>query len=256
MCLINQVKNCLLASEKHVKNVKLKILGIRNKMLYKINDFLLDIIFPKRCVCGKWDTLICEECFKEISQEKTQLCPICKKLSGNGKTCSSCRAKSNLTGVMILGEHKGKLKQFIWEYKYNFKRDLGAPLGRILADRFGNFIIQKNFLITTVPISKKRKNWRGFNQSELLARQLSVSLNVEYGGLLTKMNTKSQVGLGRKDRIKNIKKSIRLKDGDKIIKKILLVDDVYTSGATLEECAKVLREAGAREVWGLVLSRE
>lgn len=254
--MINQVKNCLLASEKHVKNVKLKTLGIRNEMLYKINDFLLDIIFPKRCVCGKWDTLICEECFNEISQEKTQLCPICKKLSGNGKTCLSCRGKSNLTGVMILGEHKGRLKKFIWEYKYNFKKDLSIPLAKLLADRFGEFVKQKHLLITAVPISKKRKNWRGYNQSELLARQLSVSLNLEYRDLLTKKNTKSQVGLGRKDRIKNIKNLIRLKDGEKINKKILLVDDVYTSGTTLEECAKALREAGAREVWGLVLSRE
>jgi ComF family protein len=159
---------------------------------------------------------------------------------------------------MILGPHKGILKDMIWKYKYKFIKDMAGPLSVLICDRFGNFLCDKRFVITCAPASKERLNWRGFNQAELLAANVGQILNLGVINTLYKDdNVISQVGHTRKERLKNIKDKIHyLQGGELQGKKILIIDDVYTTGATLEECAKVLRAAGYREVWGLVLSRD
>jgi len=223
----------------------------------KLVNFCLDLIFPKRCICGMWDTVLCPNCIKKIACNKTQTCPICKKISKNGKVCSTCRPKTTLTGVMIFGEHEGILKKLIWRYKYEFIRDLSEPLASLVCTKFGSFLSSKRFLITFVPISKRRLRFRGYNQSELLARDIAAKLNLAEKALLKRTGRgKPQVGLTRAERIRNLKNQIQAFDTDISNKKVLVVDDVYTSGTTLDECAKVLREKGYKEIWGLVLSRD
>lgn len=227
----------------------------------KVKNLILDAIFPHQCLCGRWGEALCQTCYEKIPQTKTQLCPICKKLSENGKTCTSCRHKSNLTGVMIFGDHENILKDAIWQYKYNLIRQLSIPLSKLLIDRFGKIVSDKKFIVTFIPTSKQRNRWRGFNQSKLIAENLSKELGLSIDDLLKKTKrAKPQVGLSRKERIKNLKGKFSLNEkvtkGYLENKKILVVDDVYTTGTTLEECAKVLRQAGAREVWGIVLSRD
>lgn len=230
-------------------------------VLIETKNLILDAVFPKQCLCGRWGEILCPGCYKSIPINKTQLCPYCRKISENGKVCTNCRAKSNLTGVMIFGDHEGVLKDTIWQYKYNFIRDLKYPLANLLSEKFGDFIKKKQFLITFVPVSQNRLHWRGFNQSELLAKELAGNLDLNYTDLLAKKGRiKPQVGLMRKERIKNLSGKIVLKSGFSVEelknKRALIVDDVYTTGTTLEECAKVLRQNRAREVWGVVLSRD
>lgn len=218
----------------------------------------LDAVFPHKCVCGKWGVLLCDECRSKVRVDKTGLCPICKRISEYGRTCPSCRYKSNLTGVMILGPHKGILKDLIWKYKYKFVSDLSEPLASLTAERFGDFLREKRFQVTFAPISSSRLRWRGFNQAELLARNVAEKLGLECDKTLYKEdNVIAQVGHTRRERLKNMKDKIHyIGLSDFINKKILVIDDVYTTGATLEECATALRKAGYREVWGLVLSRD
>jgi len=237
------------------------LIFFKMKVFVKVKNIVLDAVFPHQCICGKLDSILCEECLEKIPRNKTQLCPKCKKISENGKTCSSCRQKSSLTGVMIFGDHEGALKDAIWRYKYYLIRDLDRPLSKLLVSRFGDYIKSKNLLITSVPISKSRQRWRGFNQSELMATKLSDELGLVSSVLLRRNGkSKSQVGLTRKERIKNLSGGFGLQESiDKkflLNKKILIVDDVYTTGSTLEECAKTLRQSGAREVWGIVLTRD
>jgi len=161
---------------------------------------------------------------------------------------------------MIFGDHEGILKDIIWRYKYEFVRSLAEPLSEMLVERFGLFVQRKQFILTYVPSSKQRQRWRGFNQSALIAKQVANKTGLSLETLLLKKGrTSPQVGLSKKQRIKNIEGKIRAVDVRNLKitgKRILIVDDVYTTGATLEECAKILRQAGAREVWGLVLSRD
>ena len=223
-----------------------------------IREIVLDAVFPHKCVCGKWGVLLCDECRVQVRVDKTGLCPICKRISEYGRTCPSCRYKSNLTGVMILGPHKGILKDLIWKYKYKFISDLSVPIAGMVTDRFGDFLREKRFQITFAPISSARLRWRGFNQAELLAREVAKTLSLQCEETLYKEDSvMSQVGHTRRERLLNLKDKIRYIGPTEFDnKKILIIDDVYTTGATLEECAKALRGAGYREVWGLVLSRD
>ena len=226
-------------------------------MFTKAKNFILDILFPHKCVCGKWDTLLCDRCYQLITFKSTQVCPICRKISELGTVCQNCRRKTGLTGVMVFGEHSGILKMLIWNYKYGLIKDLSIPLAELLMRKFGNFLKRKNFLISYVPISKKRLNWRGFNQSELMAKRIATNLNLPTEPLFQRIGGKPQVGLSREKRLNNLRGRIRLRQGATLPhKKIVIVDDVYTSGATLEECARILRENGCREVYGLVLTRD
>ena len=233
-------------------------LFIPQQIFASIKEIVLDAVFPHKCVCGKWGVLLCEECRGSIRVDKTGLCPICKKISDFGRTCSACRHRSALTGVMILGPHKGVLKDLIWKYKYKFIIDEANPLAELISARFGDFLREKRFLITYSPSSRDRIIWRGFNQAQLLAKKVSRKLNLDCINLLYKDNNViSQVGHTRKERLQNIKGKIKyIGTRDITNKKVLIIDDVYTTGATLEECAKILRQAGYREVWGLVLSRD
>ena len=223
-----------------------------------IREIALDAVFPHKCVCGKWGVLLCDECRGEIRVDKTGLCPVCKRISDYGRTCSACRHRSDLTGVMILGPHKGVLKALIWKFKYKYVVDIGRPLGELIVARFGNFLVDKRFIVTYSPITKEHLNIRGYNQAEVLARRVAQDLGLTCENTLYKSNKViSQVGHTRLERLRNIKGKIKyLGPTDIQNKKILIIDDVYTTGATLEECAKVLRAAGYREVWGLVLSRD
>lgn len=227
-------------------------------VLTKAINVFLDSVFPHKCVCGKWGVLLCDECRSQIRVDKTGLCPVCKRISEFGRTCPACRHRSQLTGVMILGPHKGVLKDLIWKYKYHFVTDLVVSLAALVGERYGDFLREKRFLITYAPISRSRLNWRGFNQAQLLAESVASKLELNCVKTLHKADkVDAQVGHTRRERLQNIKNRISYAGEDTIVnRKILIIDDVYTTGATLEECAKVLRKAGYREVWGLVLSRD
>lgn len=222
----------------------------------QILNLLKDFIFPNICICEKWGEVLCTDCYTAIPKNKTQLCPMCKRISEYGKTCDTCRHKSYLTGVMIFGKHEGLLKKIVWNYKYELYRDLSAPISKMLADKFGVFIKKKKFIVTSVPNTKERMIWRGFNQAAEVAESLSTRLNIQYTPLFTKKNTLPQVGLSRKERLSNLRDKIHLLTDELNGSIFLIVDDVYTTGSTLEECAKELRKAGAKEVWGLVITRE
>ena len=122
----------------------------------------------------------------------------------------------------------------------------------------------QNSILVPIPLSKNRKNWRGFNQSEILTKTLAKKFGVEYSNSLIRIiETKTQVGLSRDERKKNVKGAFSLRSsrhpeldlGSRLRdKNFILVDDVYTSGATMQEAAKVLKRAGANSVWGMTVA--
>lgn len=237
-----------------------------------LKDFILDLLFPIECLgCGKEKVWLCEDCLEKISLNKSFRCPVCQNFTKLGETCSGCQDKTNLNGVFVAGSYKDELLQkSIRCFKYNYISDLAKPLGGILV-RFltkiktsGFFIVPnvlinyKNSLIVPVPLHKKRLRSRGFNQAELLAIEVSDYLELKIiFPLERKYFTKPQVNLTKKYRQENIKGVFSCSDKEAIKdKKIILIDDVVTTASTLNECAKQLKLAGAREVWGLVLARD
>jgi len=233
-------------------------------MWKNLKEFLLNIFFPKFCLnCQKEGDLLCQDCqaLLEISEFQYCLCQEPKRVFQEGK-CPKCRSKS-LSGLYFALPYQNILtKNLIQRFKYEpFIKELAVPLSSLILNHFQcleNPPIFSSFVFIPVPLDKKRIKWRGFNQAEEIGKELSRFFNVPLinNVLIKEKETLPQVELDGEAREENILGVFACQNKDKIQeKKILLVDDVYTTGSTMEECAKVLKTAGAKEIWGVAVAR-
>lgn len=242
-----------------------------------IKDFSLDLLFPKFCLgCQKEGSYLCEDCrcLLDISEYNYCLCNTKpQRLPFNQKSgkCNRCSDKK-LAGLYSALPYKEKplTKKLIYQFKYPpYLKDLAKTLAGILIEHFvlaknNTDEIWKNSVLIPVPSDKKKMKSRGYNQSEELARELSKVLQVPVvtDNLIKIKSTKSQMELSKEEREKNLQNAFLIKsDGTSDVpslhgKKIFLVDDVYTTGSTMSECAKVLKSSGAKQVWGITIARE
>jgi ComF family protein len=200
-----------------------------------------------------------------ISFADRGFCVVCQKAAINGLTHPVCAGKYALDGVFSSLNYTGVTKKLVYRFKY---KPFLTDLQKLLIDFFYEGLIQKEAfykslqnpsVFAPIPLHKSRFRQRGYNQSELLAKDLGQRVGIEVLDLLQRVkNTKTQVGLSKDEREKNIKGAfvINKKYLDKIkdFRQIFLVDDVVTSGATLKEAAKLLKKAGVKKVWGLTLA--
>ncbi len=172
----------------------------------------------------------------------------------------------NIDEIFIAGDYDDKLlSDLIKKFKFSFILDIGVILSRFLIFFWRQIEFSRlefksseetNILVIPVPLSKKRKRLRGFNQSEIIAEKFcsffSYSLNLN---LKRNKNNKPQSSLGEKERAENIKDSFVWRGNDLSGKTIILIDDIITTGATLNECALVLKNSGAKKIYALVLAK-
>ena len=234
----------------------------------KIKNFILDIIFPQFCIqCGKEGRCICHDCFSLIDILEYQFCPVCGKRLIGQNTCKGCVEKTNLDGIFSASPYSNFLvKKAIARLKYEpYVKNLSKTLADLIITHFyllhNNYIrgILQNSILIPVPISKDKRKIRNFNQAEEIAKELSSKLNIPlFCDVLLKIkSTRGQVGLPSWERKENVKDAFGILNAKKITsRKILLVDDVFTTGSTMEECARTLKHAGAREVYAVVAARE
>ncbi|MEI8060971.1 MAG: ComF family protein [Candidatus Berkelbacteria bacterium] len=236
----------------------MEFIGIKNQII-SVGYFFLDLIFPKKCVnCGEFGSFCCQKCLEKIKSIETQVCPKCGKISDRGKWCASCKGKSNLSGIIVGAQYRtGPTKELIHHLKYNFILDLSPILADLLIDQLIDIDLRGDIIVTSVPLHRRRQNERGFNQAEVLAKIVAKKVGYNYLPLLKrKIHKKTQVELSGVQRRENLAGIFDPADVKNIVgKTIILIDDVSTTGTTLEECAKVLRENGAKQVWGLVAAR-
>lgn len=226
-------------------------------------ETLIDFVFPKRCVgCGEWGNFLCKDCFERLDFVD-QICPMCGEGSAMGWTHPRCRDKWGMDGLIALYEYQEPVARAVVDgIKYGFNREL---VEIVLKDmRFETGIAFD--LLVPVPLYFYRENWRGFNQAEELVKVIGAKLLVPcVKALKRKRNTKQQVTMKTKEeRELNIKGAFKINEkfknflqrrtGKTQKLKILLVDDVFTSGADMRECTKVLKKAGVEIVWGLALA--
>lgn len=225
---------------------------------------LLDLLFPKRCVaCGSWGEYICKKCFSQIEIIEKPICPICQRQAVGGRTHPGCRGRWRLDGLAVACRYSGPVKRAIGKVKYKWVYDIQKVLVDLVVSGLWRFDLPKEAVLVPVPLHAKRKRWRGFNQAEILGRSLAKEFGVPVVDTMIRIiETKTQVGLKRKDRKENVKGAfaLRLPSPSNSLssfisgKNIVLVDDVYTSGATMGECCRVLKVAGAKSVWGLAVA--
>jgi competence protein ComFC len=214
----------------------------------KIKDFFFDLFFPKFCLgCKKEGEYLCQDC-KELIE--------ILRIHKNYKT----KYLSDLYFPLVY--KKPLVKKLILTFKFEpFLKDLSFTLASIIFDHLRLIEKEKDFsdfILIPIPIEKKRLKWRGFNQSEEIGKKLAKILKIPIfcNVLLKTKKTSPQIELSEKERKENVKGCFSVKNRNLIKnKKILLLDDVYTTGATMEEAAKTLKEAGAKEIVGMVLAR-
>jgi len=156
-----------------------------------------------------------------------------------------------VAGLEIGTFYEGAVKDLVWKLKFYHSRAAADALAAVLMRR----LRERHFdVITAVPIAPSRHRERGYNQAELIARRVAAELGLPYRSLLLRFGARHQTGQRRNDRLSQVKGVFELKrslHGETV----LVVDDVITTGATLAECAVVLRQAGAGEVWGAAVAR-
>jgi ComF family protein len=207
----------------------------------------------------------CSSCWEELSPLPAPLCPRCGSPFGSPEAltaspdhlCRHCRKEPpDLDQALAAGMFEGQLREAIHVYKYRPLMALGAPLAEWMTRRIR--MIEHLDLVIPVPLHRSRLRKRGFNQALLLAQGASAAFSVplHYHNLVRTRPTRPQVELSGKDRTANVDGAFALLRGHEVKgKRVLLVDDVLTTGATMNECSRTLREAGAEAVVALTLAR-
>ena len=223
-----------------------RVSGKDRKKYYGNLNYFLDFIFPQRCV-------FCDS-FVEDFSEFGAVCFSCRNLLREEVSPSVLEDVGDINLLGYVGIYDRMLKICLNRFKYfgflNLYKFLGKLLVEVILENFSNFDI-----ITFVPMYKKKYLKRGFNQSQLLASYISKFFNVEVEKLLIKRkDTPPQSSMNFYGRKRNVKNVFKVDCNDLDGRSILIVDDVFTTGNTLKECAKELVLKGADKVFGVVVA--
>lgn len=228
--------------------------------LTRLKGIALDLLFPRWCVgCGKEGDFICPSCLESLPKILPPLCPHCGQPQASAALCPSCTSRPiEIDGIRSPFRFDGVIRQAIHELKYRNVRALAVLLARLLNDYLSTSPVPGEVLVP-VPLHPKRLRERGYNQSRLLAQELSKlsALPVSDDCLVRQRHTLPQARTPTADkRRSNVADAFSCRNRRLENKGVLLIDDVSTSGATLDACARALKAAGAASVWGLVLAKE
>lgn len=232
-------------------------------------EILKDLLFPKICFgCGRWGEYLCSDCLNKIKVSDKRICPACGRPAVGGKTHPVCKKRYSLDGLTSVFEYSGFFKRILKKLKYRFVFDVSQDLVELFLTSLGEDIVftqilsqhpRGDSLLIPVPLHPSRERWRGFNQAKLLGESIAQNLGIKIMPdlLLRIKKTKPQVFLKKEERQKNIRGAFTLNPNlpkSSNLPNILLFDDVWTTGATLRECTRVLKRKGASFVWGLTLA--
>lgn len=236
------------------------------QFLIKAKDLFLNILFPPICLsCRKYldneNKLVCEKCLSLIKLNTSLFCPVCRsRLAENKKICHF-----NSPYILAAAGDYGDpiLQNLILCFKYKNFKNLSLILGELALEYINLLnpkpkILKSKTIIAAVPLYSSKQRERGFNQAELIASRLSDALGLPIESPLNKVKkTKNQAGLkDNEERVKNVSGCFKAKNAEKIAgKNVILVDDVFTSGATINEAVKILKENGAKKIIAFVLAK-
>lgn len=215
----------------------------------------LDVLIPPRCIgCNTREIWLCGQCRSNLSGLTEPLCTVCSRPSTPSKVCGECyRHPPPYEVLRAPWSHTGLARELVHALKFQGQRHLA----RLIASEMYLLVDPSIDVIVPVPLHRDRFNDRGYNQSELLARELGAQLacRVDNKMLIRTRATVPQSGLDRADRLVNVRGAFsfnRRRDSDR---HILLVDDVTTTGATIAACARLLRQHGVDRISAIVATR-
>lgn len=226
----------------------------------RFRRFVWDVLFPLRCFsCGREGDWLCLDCLPLLQPSFFTICPICKRNSNNFQTCSYCQP-SCLDGLWALSNYDDDLiRKMIHAVKYQYSAEVVNLFSGLVSKYFQRVSLDyHNAILIPIPLHRRRLLSRGFNQAQLFAELISKVAGGEVVELLRRqVYRQPQVNFNGLKRRENIKGVFSLNSNffDLIKnKKCILVDDVFTTGATMLEGARVLKDNGCHEVWGIAIS--
>ncbi len=218
----------------------------------------IDLLFPPQCGgCRRPGTLWCETCRAGVTLVRPPLCEKCGQPNVASRLCVNCRTSSlQIEFIRSAAVFEGSLRQAIHRFKYARLASLAEPLGQLLADGWEAHAFQADWLVP-VPLHPARERERGYNQAALLARQLARHSGVPLleHALQRTRATAVQMELNAAERQLNVAGAFACAEPRIKSKRVVVIDDVCTTGATVEACAEALLKAGAASVMGLTLAR-
>ncbi len=229
-----------------------------------VKETFLNVLFPRRCpVCGEITSpagsLICPSCFLKLSFVKTPVCKKCGKeiVDETMEYCGDCMGHRHAfeSGVALLN-YDETARTVMAQIKYKNKREYLDFFGAAMAKRYERTVERMAVeAIVPVPVHPSRRRARGFNQAEVLAEVLGKKLGIPVKPemLIREKRTRPQKELTAAERLKNLSGAFSAREGIHGIRRVLLVDDIYTTGSTIEACARVLRNAGVEKVYFAVI---
>ncbi len=226
--------------------------------LRKVGQVLCDVLYPPLCVgCGQVGSAYCPACRLSAPLVNPPICPLCGRPQGTSTLCVQCASNPlHIDGIRSVALFEGTVREAIHRLKYDYVRDLAVPLGEMLS----GFWLQASLVgdvIVPVPLHARRLKERGYNQAALLALRLSQATGIPVDDRALRRNryTVSQTGLTAQQRRRNVEAAFSCRDPGMAGKRVVLIDDVCTTGATLEACSEAMREAQAKSVWALTVAR-
>lgn len=230
---------------------------------------LLDIVFPPRCHCCRSAAPsgaihICSDCLDTIEPVASPLCPVCgapfRTDGGIDHACSTCaQDRPPFAAARAPFVYDGPIRQMIHHFKYDRKLALRRPLARLMARDLAAFVAgAAPDLVIPVPLHPKRLRQRGYNQAVLLGEAVARQWRIPFcrTNLRRIRWTEPQIELSAAERLHNVRGAFAVADPSGVRgRKVLLIDDVYTTGATVMECSRTLRRAGATAVFVATVAR-
>lgn len=224
---------------------------------------LAGLLFPKFCVgCKNPGGLLCEHCLLKVQFIYEQCCPACQHPSIGGLTHPRCKSPWGVDGLASIAYYRGPIRTLIRQLKYTGATVTSELIEQLIVEyQKHETIILPPAIITAIPLDKQTLKSRGFNQSEIVAQILSQKIGYPYVPSILQRQRKvvSQTKLSKDERRQNMQDAFSLApDVVHTIKSstIIVVDDVFTTGATLREAAKVLKRAGAAQVYGFTFAQD
>lgn len=225
----------------------------------KLDHRILDLLYPARCpICDQVASEgfpICPDCRRTIETVKEPVCKKCGKPIENERDeyCRDCGRKAHeFVQGKALWVYGKEVRQSIYRFKYQNRRDYGLVYAGEIAKRYGQWIYDRHIqVIVPIPLHKARKKQRGFNQAQVVAEELGriLGIPVDAGLLVRIRNTRPQKQLNDRERKNNLKKAFKTRENVVELKYILIVDDIYTTGSTMDAVSVVLKAAGAQKIY-------
>lgn len=213
-----------------------------------------DILFPRRCYgCGRIGAYICDKCASEI-EERAAICPECERPSIDSWVHGRCKREYGIDRLIAPKRYKGVLQSALKSVKYRGSWDVIARVADVAWSEI-ELEIGEEWVVVAVPMYAQKQRVRGFNQAEILSRIFAKKYGISYIDALERVReTRSQYRLSVSERKANLRGAIRVRGVD-LPENVIVVDDVWTTGSTMRECAKALKRKGVKEVWGVVVGR-